>query len=70
MVSDDKLLISVTSEFVYIQLSKYDRENDKDSRLPAIDARTGDDLDKDDVVSSDVIYSQDFKLRLCKPMDF
>lgn len=55
---------------VYILVSKSDRENDKDSRLPAIDARTGDDLDKDDVVSSDVIYSQDFKLRLCKPMDF
>ena len=70
MVSDDKLLILITSEFVYIQLSKYDRGNDKDSRLQAIEARTGDALDKDDVVSSDVIYSQDFKLQLCKPMNF
>ena len=62
MDSDDKLLTSVTSEFVYIQVSKYDRENDKGSRLPVIEARTGDDFDKDDVVSSDVIYSQNFKL--------
>jgi hypothetical protein len=55
---------------VYILVSKSDRENDKNSRLPAIEARTGDALDKDDVVSSDVIYSQDFKLQLCKPMNF